>query len=78
MHRYEIIVEFKPEVLDPQARAIKESLAHLGYEGLSELKVSKRFIVELTGEHTDSKAESIARDVLANPVSESYHIRQLD
>lgn len=72
---YEVIVELKKEVLDAEGRAIKESLNRLGYQALSGVKVSKRFVIEL--EADEAKANEIANEFLANPVSENYTIRKL-
>ncbi len=75
---FEVIVELKKEVLDAQGRAIKESLQRLGYESLSDIKVSKRFVLALPNEkNPEQKAQEIANAFLANPVSETFTVRKL-
>lgn len=76
---FEIIVELKKEVLDAQGRAIRESLKRLGHESLSDIKCSKRFVLELanTEKNPEQKAQEIAKEFLANPVSESFSVRKL-
>ena len=78
MVRYEVVVQLKKEVLDPQGRAIKETIQRLGHNALQDVKVSKRFELELSGADADKKAEEIAHEFLANPVSETYVINKIE
>lgn len=78
--RFEIIVRLKPEVLDPEARAIQESLNSKYPDSISHVSMSRRFEVEVntTKESDGSKlAQEIAQNYLANPVSESFEVRAL-
>ncbi len=77
---FEVIVELKKEVLDAEGRAIKQSLERLGYKELKDVKVSKRFVIEMDGPLKDvaKKAETIAKEFLANPVSQHVTIRKLE
>jgi len=77
MQQYEVIVELKGEVLDTEGRAIRESMGKLGYKDLADVKVSKRFVLDLEGESAAQTAEKLARDILANPVSETFVVRKL-
>ena len=74
---YEVIVELKKEVLDPEGRAIQETLARLGHDHLKTVKVSKRFLVELDekAKNPESLVNEIAREYLANPVAEVFKVR---
>ncbi len=76
---YEVIVQLKQEVLDPEGRAIQESLGRLGFRALRGVTVSKRYLLELEDQDGQGKdaAEKIAREYLANPVSETFQIRKL-
>ena len=78
--QYEVIVELKGEVLDAEGRAIKESLTRLGHEQLKGVKVSKRFVLEVDGEQSEAEslAGDIAKEFLANPVSETFRLRKLE
>ena len=80
MKKFEILVELKKEVLDPQGRAIKETLGRLGIEGISEVKVARRFYVEVdeTKTNPEQAVELISREYLANPVSEVFTIKRID
>jgi phosphoribosylformylglycinamidine synthase PurS subunit len=76
---YEVIVQLKQEVLDPEGRAIQESLGRLGFRALRGVTVSKRYLLDLEDEGGAGMqdAEQIAREYLANPVSETFQIRKL-
>jgi phosphoribosylformylglycinamidine synthase len=78
--RFEVIVAYKPEVLDTQARAIHSTLNRVGYEDVKAVKVTKRFEIELSseGKAAEQQAMQIAEKVLANPVSEQYLVRRID
>jgi phosphoribosylformylglycinamidine synthase len=71
---YEVVVQLKKEVLDPEGRAIQETLGRLGFRALKGVTVSKRYVLELDDEQT---AGQIAREFLANPVSETFTVRRL-
>jgi phosphoribosylformylglycinamidine synthase len=76
---YEIVVQLKKEVLDPEGRAIQETLGRLGFHALKGVTVSKRYVVDLedAGGKGGELAERIAREFLANPVSETYRVSKL-
>lgn len=74
---YEVIVQLKQEVLDPEGRAIQESLGRLGFHALKGVTVSKRYVLDLEGSDGEASVEKIAREYLANPVSETFQIRKL-
>jgi phosphoribosylformylglycinamidine synthase len=72
----QVFVTLKPSVLDPQGKAIMHSLHSLGYESISDLRVSK--YIEISSEGTDkdkfeSDLEEICKKILANPNIEVYH-----
>jgi len=74
--KYEIVVELKKEVLDAEGRAICQNLSSAGYSNLKSVEVSKRFILNLDSGMEDAK--QIAEKFLANPVSQTCTVRQLD
>lgn len=75
--RYEVIVELKKEVLDAEGRAVREALTRAGAEGLRDVSVSRRFLLDVEDSRSTSFVESLARDFLANPVSETFRVTQL-
>ena len=63
----------KPEILDPQGKAVGAAMARLGYEGIAEVRQGKRFEITVDGEVTDELLEKIreaAVTLLSNPVIE--------
>lgn len=70
-----IIVEVmpKPEILDPQGKAIVNALPHLGFTEFSGVRQGKRFELTVDGEITDAvleQARRAAAEMLSNPVIE--------
>lgn len=76
-----IIVEVmpKPEILDPQGKAIVNALPHLGFDDFSAVRQGKRFELTVDGEVTEEILEQARRagaEMLSNPVIEDVvHIR---
>ncbi len=67
----------KPEILDPQGKAVTGALKRLGFDGLS-VRQGKRFEVDVEGEVTDERLAEIrdaAEKLLANTVIESFDVR---
>lgn len=73
-----VYVTLKPEVLDPQGKAIYHSVELLGYESIKDVRQGKFFEVELAENLSETEAAEvagrIAKDVLANPVIEDYKV----
>jgi phosphoribosylformylglycinamidine synthase PurS subunit len=74
-------VTLKPEVLDPQGKAIQKASASLGYEAIRSVRQGKLFELEL-----DARDEAAARalltelcrKLLANPVIEDFEIVSIE
>jgi phosphoribosylformylglycinamidine synthase PurS subunit len=78
MARVIVDVMLKPEILDPQGRAVSGALARLGIDGVSDVRQGKRFEIALDGDvDADRRAEleRIAEELLSNPVIEDYTLR---
>jgi len=78
MARVIVDVMLKPEILDPQGRAVSGALARLGIDGVSDVRQGKRFEITLDGDvDADRRAEleRIAEELLSNPVIEDYTLR---
>jgi phosphoribosylformylglycinamidine synthase PurS subunit len=70
----------KPEILDPQGKAVLGALPRLGFEGVTEVRQGKRFELEIDGELTEARlaeVEKMAETLLSNPVIEDYAVRVL-
>jgi len=78
--RYAVNVTPKPGILDPQGRAVEQSLPHLGLSGISAVRVGRR--IELTvaaAAEAEARAivDQLARELLSNPLIEVYGIELL-
>ena len=77
MARVVVDVMLKPEILDPQGKAVAGALPRLGFVGVSDVRQGKRFELEVDGELTDERLaelHEIAGTLLANPVIEDYEV----
>ena len=80
MARVVVDVMPKPEILDPQGKAVQGALPRLGFAGVTEVRQGKRFELELDGEATDERLAEVhrmAETLLSNPVIEEYAVRVL-
>ncbi len=65
-------------VLDPQGRAVAESLRSLGFKDVKDVKVGKYievYIADLPKEEAEKQAHEMARKVLVNELIEEYEIQ---
>ena len=73
-------VMLKPEILDPQGQAVGGALPRLGFEGFTDVRQGKRFVLTVDGDVTDehlAAAREAAEKLLSNPVIEdvvSVHV----
>jgi phosphoribosylformylglycinamidine synthase subunit PurS len=73
MGRVVIDVMFKPEILDPQGKAVAGALARLGFTEFTAARQGKRFELQVDGEVTEEvldRAREAAATLLSNPVIE--------
>ena len=83
MARVVVDVMLKPEILDPQGKAVHGALPRLGFEGVTDVRQGKRFELEVEGEVTEARLDEInriAETLLSNPVIEDYvvHLPQTE
>ena len=81
MPRVVVDVMPKPEILDPQGKAVHGALPRLGFDGVTDVRQGKRFELEFAGEVTESvlaEVHQMAETLLSNPVIENYtiHVEQ--
>ena len=77
MARVVVDVMPKPEILDPQGKAVTGALRRLGFDGLS-VRQGKRFEIEVDGDVDDARLAQVreaAEKLLANTVIESFDVR---
>ena len=73
MGRVVVDVMPKPEILDPQGKAVANALPRLGFHGFTSVRQGKRFELEVEGEVTDEVLDAVRRaaeTLLSNPVIE--------
>lgn len=67
----------KPEILDPQGKAVLGALPRLGFSGVTEVRQGKRFELDVAGEVTDevlAQVHEMAEKLLSNPVIENFTV----
>lgn len=81
MSKATVLVRLKAEVLDPQGDAVKRALDKLGFEGVKGVRIGKLIEIELgEGAALDpaalkAKLETMADEMLANPVIEDFEVQ---
>ena len=67
-----VTVNIKKSILDPQGRAVEQTLKRLGHANIENLRVGKHIELILSGEREEVEAQlkTIAETVLSNPVME--------
>ena len=77
MARVVVDVMLKPEILDPQGKAVHGALPRLGFEGVTDVRQGKRFELAVEGEVTEERLaqlHEIAEKLLSNPVIEDFEV----
>jgi phosphoribosylformylglycinamidine synthase PurS subunit len=76
-----VYVSLKTTVLDPQGQAVRAALTGLGHTAISDVRQGKFFDITISDETNPDQArrdvETIAHEVLANPVIEEYRVEML-
>jgi phosphoribosylformylglycinamidine synthase subunit PurS len=74
MRKVTVFITLKQGVLDPQGKAIQESLNALGYEEVQEARVGKYIELQVEeGPELEARVKEMCDKLLANPVIEDYH-----
>ncbi|WP_134740220.1 phosphoribosylformylglycinamidine synthase subunit PurS [Nocardioides sp. 503] len=77
MPRVVVDVMPKPEILDPQGKAVLGALPRLGFSGVTDVRQGKRFELEVDGEVTEAVLADVhrmAETLLSNPVIEYFTV----
>lgn len=78
MARVVVDVMLKPEILDPQGKAVHGALDRIGLTGVTDVRQGKRFEIELEGDLDDARmaeVHKVAESLLSNPVIEDYAVK---
>jgi phosphoribosylformylglycinamidine synthase PurS subunit len=74
-------VTLKPDVLDPQGKAIQKASVSLGHHGVTSVRQGKMFEIELDAPDEAGARrllEELCDKLLANPVIEDHSIIRLE
>ena len=76
-----VSVRLKPAILDPQGKAVLNSLQQLGYDEVTSVRIGK--LIELELDSPDSgdlkqRLEELSRRLLTNPLMETFDIELED
>ncbi len=66
------------ELLDPQGKAVSDSLKNLGLKNINDVRIGKHINLQIeaaTKDEAAAIAEEAAKKLLANPVMEEYTIQ---
>ena len=77
MARVFVNVALKPEILDPQGRAVLGAFDRLGLTGVADVRQGKQFVITIDGDVDDAKLaqiNEIASSLLSNPVIEDFTV----
>ena len=75
--KIKVIVTLKKGVLDPQGKAIQQTLNSMGFSNINEVKQGKFFDIEIEESNekkAKSKVEEMCKKLLANMVIEDFKI----
>ena len=75
--KIKVTVTLKNGVLDPQGKAIQQTLNGMGFSNVEEVRQGKYFEVEVNEKDEDkakSKVEEMCKKLLANLVIENFEI----
>jgi len=75
--KVKIIVTLKSEVLDPQGKAIQQTLNSMGFNNVKDVRQGKYFDIEIDEDNVPKAkliAEDMCKKLLANLVIEDFKI----
>lgn len=73
MPTYRVTVTLKPALLDPAGRAVADALRARGFEQVEDVRIGK--VVDVTTSNgSAADIERMCRDLLSNPVIETYSV----
>ena len=76
-HRFAVNVLPRDGILDPQGRAVEQSLGHLDVEGVTGVRVGRRIELTVDAESADAAravVERLAGDLFSNPLIEQASV----
>jgi len=74
MTRVVVTVTPRAEILDPQGQTVARALHHLGFEGVGDVRIGKRIVLEVDGAEPVEQAREMCEKLLVNRLVEDYEI----
>jgi phosphoribosylformylglycinamidine synthase PurS subunit len=79
---FRVHVSLKTTVLDPQGQTICSALRGHGHQAIADVRQGKFFDIRIANgtdlQQAQGEIETIARDVLTNPVIEEFRVERLE
>ena len=78
--KIKVIVTLKKGVLDPQGKAIQQTLIGMGHNNVNEVRQGKYFEIEIDEDdpsNAEKKIDDMCKKLLANLVIEDYKVSKI-
>jgi phosphoribosylformylglycinamidine synthase subunit PurS len=78
--RFAVAVMPKAGILDPQGRAVEQSLDHLDVTGVTGIRIGRRVEMSVSANGEDEARAVVSRladELLSNPLVETYALERL-
>ncbi len=75
--RVTVHVTRRPEIADPQGKAVSRALADLQYDKVRQVRIDRTIHLDIDNddpEEVEYQVDSMCNAVLVNPVLEDYHV----
>ncbi len=77
MSRVVVTVMPRAETLDPQGQAVAGALHQLGFDGLGDVRIGKRIVLEIDGDDPVARAHEMCDRLLVNKLIEDYEVEAI-
>ena len=77
MTRVVVTVMPRSETLDPQGQAVARALHQLDFDGLHDVRIGKRIVLEIAGDDPLGQAHAMCDKLLVNTLIEDYEVEAL-
>ena len=77
----EVLVRFKPSIVEPQGKAVLLTAQELGWENVEKIRIGKFieiFLQASSSQEAKEEAQRLAEKLLYNPVIEEYRILSIE
>ncbi len=74
----EVVVELKPDILDPQGKTINKAVSQFGFSAVKSVRVGKSIKLKIDADSKEKAIElatELSNKLLANPVMEVFMVR---